>query len=95
MLSNYFFTNRNKTENVNLLDKDKVNIYSVLSNCHKVYKKININLHNFCHVNFYLFIIANNSRMQIDIFINQHIYRILSFCVPCLSIKMFGVGEFV
>ena len=72
MLSNYFLTNHSKTENINLLDKDKVNIYSILSNCHKIDKKVNINLHNFCHVNFYLFIIANNSRIQIDISINHH-----------------------
>lgn len=72
MFSNYFLTNCNGKQCINLHDKDKANIYFVLSNSHDVNKKIMVNLLNFCYVNFYFFIIANNSKIQIDLHVNHY-----------------------
>lgn len=59
MLSNIFLTNTNATQDINLKNNEKVNLYLVANDQKDITKTINLSLKNNNEVNLYCLVLAN------------------------------------
>ena len=71
MLSNIFLTNSNTTQNINLTNNQKVNLYLVANESKDIEKTVNLNLKNNNEVNLFCLVLANGKDKVFNINFNH------------------------
>lgn len=71
MSSSIFVKNNSKLDQINVKNKETLNIYLIASDTENLEKTVNVNLNNNCNVNLYCLVLANNAKKVLNFNFNH------------------------